>query len=273
MVRGRERSAPRVPGRNAYGRHRSLLAARRVPGRSVGLEHNGLTGLRRREGFEQRALFRAELSGEDVPDRCRDREQRALRPVRAAAGHRGFGGHRPSAGIARRGDDMSVNTVIDTGGIVRIPGLPTLSHNRSWHPASVRWVAITPSGAVEVHTSDNQVALVAEDGRWLQWRMVLDIAAVLDPANDCVEHRMQVHEVTDDGDGMVLEPCLRHSASLAYRNNLVATALIAGLERTVTPRQVRGTVVWLGNAAADGVHASITNNRVTALRDFAQHAL
>ncbi|MGH3623514.1 MAG: hypothetical protein ACRDQ5_17230, partial [Sciscionella sp.] len=70
-----------------------------------------------------------------------------------------------------------------------------------------------------------------------------------------------------------LEPCLRHRSSLAYRNNPVATALIAGLERTVTPRQVRGTVVWLGNAAADGVHASITNHRVEALRDLARHTL
>ncbi|MGH3625644.1 MAG: hypothetical protein ACRDQ5_28385 [Sciscionella sp.] len=168
---------------------------------------------------------------------------------------------------------MSVNTMIDTGGMVRIPGLPILSHNRSWHPASVRWVAIAPSGAVEVHTSDNQVALDADDGRWLQWQMVLDIAAVLDPADDCVEHRMQVHEVTDDGDGIVLQPCLRHESSLTYRDNPVATALIAGLERTVTPRQVWGTVVWLGNADEDGVHASVTNHRVTALREIARHAL
>ncbi|MGH3622443.1 MAG: hypothetical protein ACRDQ5_11730 [Sciscionella sp.] len=168
---------------------------------------------------------------------------------------------------------MSANTVIDTGGIVRIPGLPALSQNRLWHPASVRWVAIAPSGAVEVHTSDNQVALVADDGGWLQWQMMLDIAAVLNPAHDCADHRMELHEITDDVDGMVLEPCLRHASSLAYRTNPVATALIAGLERTLTPRRVWGPVVWLGNAADDGVHTSVTNDRVTALREFARYAL
>lgn len=164
---------------------------------------------------------------------------------------------------------MSANTVIDTGGIVCIPGLPTLSHNRPWHPATVRWVAITPSGVVEVHTSDNKVALDVDDGRWLQWRMVLDVAAVLDPANDCTDHRMEVHEITDGVDGMVLEPCLRHPSSMAYRSNPLATALIGGLEgRTSRPREVWGTVVWLGLADEDGVHASVTNDRVVALREI-----
>lgn len=85
---------------------------------------------------------------------------------------------------------------------------------------------------------------------------------------------MEVHEITNDVDGMVLQPCLRHDSSLAHRNNPVATALIADLEgRTAKPRQVWGAVVWLGYADEDGVPASVSNDRVAARRELVRHAL
>ncbi len=148
-------------------------------------------------------------------------------------------------------------------------GLPEL--NGDWlneRTPVVRWVAITPEGEVEVHESENRLAMAPDGDGWWQWRLFADIYAVVDPLGHCADHWTDAWDVVDDEGGVFIDPCGHPRSALPA--NPLASQIIASA--TGQWCKARGTVVWLGGADESGVHVCATDRKIAELRAFAERA-
>src|SRR2546422_8845873 len=96
--------------------------------------------------------------------------------------------------------------------VVNVPGLGVLTEDRLGEPATERWISISPAGEIREHVSTNRHAYCVELDSRLQWQLIRDVYAAIDPYGRCGDHMLGVAEVICDHEraGIFLSPC-RHS--------------------------------------------------------------
>lgn len=157
-----------------------------------------------------------------------------------------------------------------SGNSLRVPGFPLFSIERVGSPANLRWLSITVDGVVTVHAVPNRIGYVAERGTWVQWRLVREVSAVIDPESQRAD-LLGVREVIETpGDGVLVLPHPPGADPGAWPENPVVTGMLA---RIGINRLVHGGVAWLGDTdPGSGMHADLSNYRLDCLHIMAAQA-
>jgi hypothetical protein len=152
--------------------------------------------------------------------------------------------------------------------VLNVPGLGALVDDLLAEPQTVRWVSISPAGQLQEHDTGNRHAFCEKLDCRLQWQLVCDVYAAIDPHGQCGDHLLSVGEIVNDDErgGRFLVPC-RHGDG--GQENPLASAMLHRLPGKHPP-VVHGTVAWIGYAADDGLHTSATGEQVAALRALPQ---
>jgi 8-oxo-dGTP diphosphatase len=112
---------------------------------------------------------------------------------------------------------------------------------------------------------------IAESGRWIQWTLVREVSAVIDPESQRTELLGGREVIETPDDGVLVLPHPPGAGLGAWPENPVVIGMLA---RIGINRRVHGGVVaWLGVTDPDsGLHADLSNYRLDCLHIMAAQA-